>query len=190
MPGRNIMNLLTGLRKHGKDFMNELNPVSPTNGTRIETRSIAALLRSRLRPAEEGGALVEIALVLPILATLVLGIFSVGVMFMNYLDLTEATGAGAQYLQLIRTSTSDPCGDTFTAIKNAAPGLVSASVNLNFTLNGTPVSGTSCPGDQSDLEAGQPVSVTATYPCNLSIYGVNFAPSGCTLSATATEYEY
>jgi hypothetical protein len=32
--------------------------------------------------------------------------------------------------------------------------------------------------------------VTATYPCNLAIYGKNYAPNGCLLSATVTEYEY
>jgi Flp pilus assembly protein TadG len=148
------------------------------------------MLRDRFRNSDEGGALVEIAFVLPILGSLVLGIFTVGVMFANDLDLTEATGSGAQYLQLIRTSTTDPCNDTFTAIKNAAPSLVPANITLKFSLNGTPVNGTSCSGDQSDLVAGEPVSVTAYYPCNLTIYGVNFAPAGCTLSASASEYEY
>jgi Flp pilus assembly protein TadG len=169
--------------------MHELNSVSHAEKPHPETLSLAALLRSRLRPAEEGGALVEMALVMPILATLVLGIFSIGVMFMNYIDLTEATGAGGQYLQLIRTSTSNPCQDTYTAITQAAPSLVPGNITLTFNLNGTSVSGDTCAGYQSDLSAGTPVSVTATYPCNLTIYGINFAP-GCTLSATATEYEY
>jgi Flp pilus assembly protein TadG len=184
------MNLLTGLRKFGAKHMLEMNPVSPLKRTHVKTWTVARLLRARLRPAEEGGALVEMALILPVLAMLVLGIMSVGTMFMNYLDLTEATGSGAQYLQLIRTSTTDPCMATYTAITQAAPNLTPANLSLKFTLNGTAVSGDTCSGYQSDLVAGEPVSVTATYPCNLQIYGVNFAPTGCTLSATATEYEY
>jgi hypothetical protein len=105
------MNLLTGLRKIGTKPMLESNSVPPLKRTRVKSWTAGRLLRSRLRPAEEGGALVEMALVLPVFAMLVLGIMSFGVMFMNYIDLTEATGAGAQYLQLIRTSTTDPCQD-------------------------------------------------------------------------------
>jgi len=184
------MNIPTGKQQFGKRPALVLNSVPPSKRNHVQSWNLARLLRARLRRAEEGGALVEMALILPILATLVLGIMSVGVMFMNYLDLTEATGSGAQYLQLIRTSTTDPCQATYTAITNAAPNLTPANLSLSFNLNGTKVSGDTCSGYQSDLSAGTPLSVTATYPCNLNIYGVNFAPSGCTLSATATEYEY
>jgi Flp pilus assembly protein TadG len=170
--------------------MFELNSVPPLKRTHANRWTVSRLLRARLRPAEEGGALVEMALILPVLAMLVLGIMSVGTMFMNYLDLTEATGSGAQYLQLIRTSTTNPCLDTYTAITQAAPSLVPANLTLTFTLNTTPEAGNTCSGAQSNLSAGEPVTVTAKYPCNLQIYGVNFAPSGCTLTATATEYEY
>jgi Flp pilus assembly protein TadG len=142
-----------------------------------------------MRSAEDGGAAVEMGLMFPLMATLILGIFTVGMMFNDYLNLTEAVGAGAQYLQLIRTSTTNPCADTFTAIKNAGPTLTPANITLTFTLNGTAVSGTSCSGDQSYLSAGTPVTVKATYPCNFLVYNVNYAPS-CTLSASATEYEY
>ena len=134
------------------------------------------------------------ALILPFLATLVLGIMSVGTTFMNYLDLTEATGAGAQYLQSLRTNTSDPCADTLTAVTQAAPNLLTSTGNLqlSFNFNGTPEAAgtTSCVGDQKYLTSGTPVTVTATYPVNLQIYGVNFDPKGWKLSATVTEYEY
>ena len=33
---------------------------------------------------------------------------------------------------------------------------------------------------------GAPAQVTATYPCNLSVYGISYAP-GCTLTAQITE---
>jgi hypothetical protein len=113
--------------------------------------------------------------------------FAIG--FNNQLTLTSAVGSGAQYLQLIRTTTTDPCQDTLTAIENAAPSLTPSSITLSFSLNGTPVSGNSCAGDQSDLAQGQPVTVTAKYPCALAIYATKFA-TGCQLSASVTEYEY
>ena len=158
-----------------------------------ESLSIGCRMRALLRMGEEGSALIEIALTLPILLGIITAICTFAVGFNNQLTLTSAVGAGAQYLELIRTTTSDPCADTLTAIENAAPGLTPASISLSFNLNGTAVSGNSCPSHTADLAAGAPVTVTAKYPCVLSImsmgYGTKFI-SNCQLSATVTEYEY
>lgn len=140
---------------------------------------------------DEGNTIVEFAIVLPVLMLIVTGIFAFGIAISNQLTLTQALGTGAQYLQQIRTSTTDPCNDTFTAIKNAAPYLNSLSITVTVTMNGvTPAqTGNSCPGSQSNLTAGVPVTVVATYPCTLGVYSMNFA-SSCQLSAKVTEYEY
>lgn len=145
--------------------------------------------RNWLRKGETGSALVEIALTFPILMTVITGIAAFGVGFNNQIVLTNAVGTGAQYLQLIRTTSTDPCKDTLTAMTNAAPSLKAANMSLSFTLDGTAVTGSSCPGDQTDLVQGQPVTVTVKYPCVLPIYATRFA-TGCQLTATATEYEY
>jgi len=137
----------------------------------------------------QASALIEMALALPILLALATGICAFGVAFNNQLTLTRAVGAGAQYLQQIRTTTSDPCADTLSAIVSAAPGLSSSKISVSLNLNGTAASGTSCAGDQSDLVQGSPVTVTATYPCTLLIYGTVLA-TPCQLSAKTTEYEY
>jgi Flp pilus assembly protein TadG len=184
------MNLLAGLRNVGTRSTRELSPASPLKRSRAKSWTVSRLLRARLRPAEEGGALVEMALVLPILAMLVLGLMSVATMFMNYLDLTEATGSAAQHLAEIRTTTTNPCQDTYTALTAAAPNLTAANITLNFNFNGTTTSGDTCAGYQTYLSQGEPVSVTAGYPCNLSFYGVNYDPGGCNLFATSSEYEY
>ena len=144
---------------------------------------------SRFLRREEGSALVEIALILPALLALITAMCTFGVAFSNELTLTNAVGAGAQYLQLIRTSTSDPCADTLTAIEGAAPNLKASSISLSFSLNGTTVTGNSCPGDQSYLVQGEPITVSATYPCALAIYGTKFT-NACQLSAKVSEYEY
>lgn len=145
--------------------------------------------RSWIRKGETGSALVEVALTFPILMMVITGIAAFGVGFNNQIGLTNAVGTGAQYLQLIRTSSTDPCKDTLTAITNSAPNLTAANIHLSFNFDGTAVTGSSCPGDQTDLVQGQPVTVTATYPCVLPIYATRFA-TGCQLTATATEYEY
>ena len=170
---------------------------------RNERRQAMALMRGlisaasrraivRFRSGEEGAALVEFAVVVPLMLTMITGIFAVGIAFNNQLTLTQAVGAGAQHLQVIRTTTSNPCSDTFHTITAAAPNLKSANIILTITINnGTPLVGNSCASATSTLQGaqGEPVTVAATYPCNLQISGVKIA-SGCQLAATVTEYEY
>jgi Flp pilus assembly protein TadG len=149
---------------------------------------------------EDGNSLVEFTLTLPVLMAVLVAIFQFAIAFNNQLTLTQAVGVGAQYLQTIRTTTSDPCKDTYTAITNSAPRLVpvgnpATGVSLTLTMSGTPVSGSTCSGDQSDLVSGSPVTVSATYPCNLTLFGINLAgvykwAFTCNLSAQVTEYEY
>jgi Flp pilus assembly protein TadG len=153
--------------------------------SRIASR--CAQLRRLL--GNEGGALVEFALVLPLMMMLITGLFSFGIALTNYVELTQATGSGAQYLQTLRTSTSDPCADTLSAIMSAAPNFQSSKVTLTLTMNGTSVSGSSCSGDQSYLVQGTSVKVNAKYPCNIFVYGMTFT-NACQLQAQVTEYEY
>jgi Flp pilus assembly protein TadG len=142
-----------------------------------------------LRGGDEGSTLVEFALILPAFMMLITALCTFAIAFSNELTLTSAVGSGAQYLQLIRTTTTNPCADTLTAIESAAPSLTPASISLTFSFNGTNVTGNTCSGDQSYLIQGQPITVSATYPCTLQIYAVRFT-SACQLSAKVTEYEY
>lgn len=151
--------------------------------------SVGRWVRALLRGGEEGAALIETALTLPILLGVVTGICSFGVGFNNQLALVSAVGAGAQHLQLIRTTSADPCAETLTAIEAAAPQLTPANITLSLNLDGTTVSGSSCQGDQVYLVQGQQITVTAKYPCALAIYGTSFT-NACQLSAKVTEYEY
>jgi len=161
-----------------------------------ERRSIVRRIRSFCFGHEEGNALVEFTLTLPILMAVLVAIFQFGIAFNQQLQLTQAVGAGAQYLQTIRTSTTDPCADTLTVIQNSAPTLVKANINLTLTINGgNGINATSCSGQQSQLAQGTPVTVAATYPCNITIFGINLGGLTtrnftCNLSAQVTEYEY
>jgi Flp pilus assembly protein TadG len=170
-----------------------LNREAGPSEAQVESNSIGRRVIAFLRGGEEGSSLIEIALTMPILLAVITAICTFAVGFNNQLTLTSAVGAGAQYLQLIRTTTSDPCADTLNAIKSAAPSLKSSSLSLSFNLDGTIVTGSSCPSNTANLVQGEPVTVTATYPCVLSImpmgYGTKFV-SNCQLSAKVTEYEY
>jgi Flp pilus assembly protein TadG len=139
---------------------------------------------------EDGNSLIEFTLTLPVLMAVLTAIFEFGLAFNNQLQLTQAVGAGAQYLQQIRSTTTDPCKDTITTIEGSAPTLRPSSITLTLTMNGNaPVTGGTCSGDQSELAQGEPVTVYASYPCNIAIYGFKFS-SACNLTAQVTEYEY
>ena len=152
-------------------------------------RSIPPSSRTGLLAREAGNALVEFAFVLPMMMVVITGLYSFGITLSNQIALTQATGAGAQYLITLRGNTTDPCSDTLTAIQSAAPNLNTSALNLTLTMNGASVTAKSCAGQSSNLMAGQPVTVSATYPCTLNIYGLNLG-SGCQLAAQVTEYEY
>jgi Flp pilus assembly protein TadG len=164
---------------------------------RVEPRSIGRWVRALLHRNEEGSALVEIALVTPVLMAVVTGICSFAIGFNNQLTLTSAVGAGAQYLQLIRATTSDPCADTLTAIEAAAPSLQASGIKLSLAITSvtgtgttsTTETGSSCPSGAALLTTQEPVTVSATYPCALAIYGTTFT-NKCQLSAKVSEYEY
>ena len=142
----------------------------------------------RLLRDAAGSTLLEVAISLPVLLMVFTGIFAFAAAYNNEIVLTQGVGAGGEYLQLIRTTTSDPCADTLTAIKGAAPNLNSSNITMTITMNGVVESGSSCSGAQTNLVAGTAVTVKATYPCKLPVYAVTF-PS-CTLNAQVTEYEY
>jgi hypothetical protein len=76
-------------------------------------------------------------------------------------------------------------------IKAAAPFLAPSNITVTVSMNGaTPSqSGNTCSGSQANLVQGGPITVGASYPCDLVVYGINFA-TGCQLQAQVTEYEY
>ena len=68
---------------------------------------------------EDGQALVEFALVLPVLLVLVTAILQFGLLFNNYITLTDAVRSGARSLALGR-GLSDPCDLAVTQTVNSA----------------------------------------------------------------------
>jgi hypothetical protein len=97
--------------------------------------------------------------------------------------LNNAAAQGALTFGLSR-GTATPYTATTTAITNAAPNLVPANVTKTLSGNGTP--GAADLACQTALVAGATASVTVSYPCDLTVLGVNFK-SNCSLSSTAAQ---
>ena len=137
------------------------------------------------RSGSSGAATIEFAIVAPILFVLVIGAAVFGIALNNYVMLTNAVSAGARQLAISRSAAS-PRTSAVTQLYQAAPNLTQANLNITTSVNGTTCATDATCATALASNAGNPVTVTASYPCNLKVMGVDFSP-GCQMSSTSTE---
>lgn len=162
-------------------------------------------MRSRLFDVVKdhtGSVMVEFTLVLPVLLFLILGLAQFGLLFYNYILVTNATATGARQLSISRWD-STPYTDTVSAINSAAPGLgLSACAAASPPCITLSVNGSTCSSDSScstgtnglqkaPLPSGTATpwasSVTVSYSCTsnsiMPTYLINLAGI-CPLTST------
>jgi Flp pilus assembly protein TadG len=122
-------------------------------------------LRARVR-TEDGQAIVEFALVLPLLMGLLLGIVQFGIIFNNYETITDAARIGARQAIVTRFS-GDAGASAIAAAKNAASNL-DLSAPGAVTAHSCPPTIPSCTTDDWGT-TGNVVTVTVTYPYAIKI---------------------
>jgi len=115
--------------------------------------------------------MVEFTLVLPVLLVVLFGIIQFGIVFSNYVALTDAVRAGARTAAVSR-SAIDPVGDTKARVINASGDLKTADVTPTVT-----------PGPLGWTH-GEDVTVSATYPYSISLLGIVVASGNLTSSTT------
>ena len=119
--------------------------------------------------SEQGQALTEFALALPILALLLFAVIQFGIAFNNYITLTDATRAGARKAAVAR-QLSNPVNACQSAIRTSASDLNQSDLTASCT---------------STWQMGADVTVNASYPYSISLLGL-VVKSG-RLSSTTTE---
>jgi Flp pilus assembly protein TadG len=107
--------------------------------------------------SEDGQAAAEMALVLPILVAILLAIAQFGILFNNYITLTDATRTGARKAAVSRF-TGDQGAAAITAVRSAASNLTPGKLVVSVTSDNWTV-------------PGSDVTVTASYPYDLNILG-------------------
>ena len=127
------------------------------------------MLRAQSLRRDDGQAAAEFALVLPVLAALLLGIAQFGIVFNNYITLTDATRAGAR-----KAAVSRFIGDGGAA----AQALVLSDAS---SVSGVTATVTS---DNWNIP-GSDVVVTATAPYSINILG--WTVKAGNLTSTTTE---
>jgi Flp pilus assembly protein TadG len=126
----------------------------------------------RRHQRERGQALVEFALVLPLLALLLFGVIQFGIAFNNYVTLTDAVRAGARSAAVSRFAPS-PGAQAEDAVRDAAVNLDQDKLAVTVT---------------SSWVRGEDVRVVGTYPYELNLVGLVVA-SGSLKSETTERVE-
>ena len=113
--------------------------------------------------------MVEFALVLPILVLLLFSVIQLGIVYKDYLALTDAVRAGARKAAVARLS-GDPQGTAVSAVDSAAADLDASKLAVQV---------------DSTWKQGQDVTVAASYQYEISVLGI-VVKSG-SLQTTVTE---
>jgi Flp pilus assembly protein TadG len=106
--------------------------------------------------SQSGQTTTEFALVLPILLFVLLAIIQFGVVFNNYVTLTDAVRAGARKGAVARRMPS-PAAATEAQVRAAATDLKSSDLQVTVT---------------STFAQGSDVSVAASYPYEIKVLGL------------------
>jgi Flp pilus assembly protein TadG len=106
---------------------------------------------------QQGQTMTEFALVLPVLALILFAVIQFGIVFNNYITLTDATRAGARKAAVSR---QDPNRNAavMSAVRSSASDLKSSKLSV------LPPSST--------WDSGADVTVTASYPYSISLLGI------------------
>lgn len=120
--------------------------------------------------------MVEFALVIPVLCLLVFGIIQFGLLFRDYLALTDAVRVGARQAAVSR-SLPDPVGSTEARVRSAAGDLDGSELDVAVT-----------PADPLAWTQGGDVTVSASYPYEISLLGL-VVKSGQLTSQTTERVE-
>jgi Flp pilus assembly protein TadG len=140
---------------------------------------IAKNMRTRSR--DEGGqALVEFALVLPLMLLILLGIVQFGTVFRDYIALTDATRVGARQASVARSIQPES-----QRIPTVIARVHKAAVNLDANKMTVVVEPVGVDGVTPGWEASGDVTVRATYPFKVDLFGLVFFTG--TLKSRTTE---
>jgi Flp pilus assembly protein TadG len=127
---------------------------------------------------ERGQTATELALVLPVFCLLLFGVIQFGILFKNYVTLTDAVRAGARTAAVSRLE-SDKTAVVEAAVRRSASGLDQPC---------TADSGLCVSVTAPAWERGEDVTVEAKYPYEINLLGF-VAAEGYLTSATTERVE-
>jgi Flp pilus assembly protein TadG len=119
---------------------------------------------------QKGQTMVEFAIVVPIVLLILFAIIQFGILFHNYVTLTDAVRAGARQGAVSRHLSSGREAAVEDRVRDSAVNLDQGQLDVDVTAT---------------WNQGADVTVTATYPYDIDLLG--FVISSGDLTSTATE---
>ena len=179
------MNRLSNLRGQARPLLRGCFRAAPACGANQKLRSIAGRLRAFLCFGGWGQSLVETALVLLMMMSLIVGVFWLGISIYDYQQLGAAVTQGVTTLAQGQNMGSNPCPNAVTVVTNDIQNMIGSNGSLSVTIyeNGAVVAPGLCP---SVLASGTKVGVMATYQYTLPGISMGTA-SCCTLAISSTQ---
>ena len=112
---------------------------------------------------EKGQTMAEMAVVLPVLLFLILGIAQLGIVFNNYMTLTDAVREGARTAAVSRQY-DDRESRTIAKVRASAANMNTSPETLKISV-------------ESTWKPGDDVTVRAEYPYEIDLLGIVFKKS-------------
>jgi Flp pilus assembly protein TadG len=149
--------------------------------------------------SEEGGALLEFAIALPLLMTVLTGAASFTLAFYSLQEVENATSGATAAVAAEQGTVADPCAAAQTLVQAALPGWTTSKISYSLTItdsSGTahsyPASGMTsgsstftCTAGSPELAAAEPVTLKVQYSYSwLPI--VAFSPSSALAAASTS----
>jgi Flp pilus assembly protein TadG len=143
-------------------------------GLRRQVRFVSrAVKRAMGLRSEEGGALLEFAVTLPLLMTVLTGAASFSLAFYNLQQLQNAVSNAAQLVAAEQGLITDPCATAVTSVTGALPGwtaskltytlVITDSSGSNHTYGPTAGSSFSCTAGAALEAPNEAVALTVSY---------------------------
>jgi Flp pilus assembly protein TadG len=111
------------------------------------------------RKREQGQTMAEFTLVLPVLAILLFGVIQFGIVFNDYLAVTDAVRAGARQAAVARyLPDSQRVPKVEAKVRSSAENLTQSKLKVFVTAS-------------SNWDPGSDVTVRATYPYSINLLG-------------------
>ncbi|WP_310498114.1 TadE/TadG family type IV pilus assembly protein [Sandarakinorhabdus sp.] len=135
--------------------------------------------------ARSGAVAAETALVLPLMTFVLYAIIRFGAAYNADISLTDAARMSVRELAVGRESAT-VYTDTMARFNSAAGFLDTSKAVVTMKINNTTCASNATCQTLMNGASGQTARLEASYPCNLKVVGVDFAP-GCMLSANIAQ---
>jgi Flp pilus assembly protein TadG len=167
------MQIPGGWRRCTTKLAHGLTRAAVSRTVRLVPRSRAQRVRAFLCRGEEAQSIIEFALIMPLLATILFSMYSLTMALYSYQQLSYAAFTAAQQAGAGRGLLKDPCNTVATTIPAALPSWTASKFTYTLTITDSsgsghlygPTTGSSfsCTAGAAEMSQNEPLKVGVSY---------------------------